>query len=140
VRALGWAPEEAPFLVGVQAARCAPVVRAFERGDLEVQSWPGDGATVAAGLRVPAPSEGGWVLECVRASGGSMVAVDDDEIVGSIADLATNEGVLACPEGAATVAAANALAASGALEGPVVLYNTGTGVKYADAVERAGRS
>jgi threonine synthase len=140
VRALGWAGEEAPSLVGVQASRCAPLVRAFERGDVEVRSWDGDGTTVAAGLRVPAPSEGAWVLECVRASGGAMVAVDDDEIVGSIADLAKSEGVLACPEGAATVAAGNALAASSALEGPVVLYNTGTGVKYADAVERAGRS
>ena len=132
VRALGWVsgPAGAPRLVGVQPDDCAPIVRAFERGDSEVAPWPGRPSTVAAGLRVPAPSEGDLVLDRVRASGGTMVAVSEDEIVAAVGDLASTEGLFACPEGAATVPAAARLAAAGDLEGPVVLYNTGSGVKY----------
>jgi threonine synthase len=134
VRAAGWAEGSAPALVGVQAAGCAPVVRAFERGASDVAPWDDPISTIAAGLRVPAPSEGAEVLAAVRASGGTMVAVDDDEIRSAIADLAAGEGLLACPEGAAAVAAGDRLAAAGGLEGPAVVYNTGTGAKYADVL------
>lgn len=145
VRALGWCPEkpressdngltisEGPRLVGVQAEDCAPIVRAFERGDTTVEALTTQPVTVAAGLRVPAPSEGDIVLDRVRSSGGTMMAVSEDEIVAAVRDLAATEGVFACPEGAATVAAAGRLAAAGDLAGPVVLYNTGSGVKYLD--------
>lgn len=121
-----------PRLVGVQSEDCAPIVRAFERGDKEVEPWEGQPSTIAAGLRVPAPSEGDLVLDRVRASGGTMVAVPEAEIVAAVSDLAATEGLFACPEGAATVPAAARLAAAGDLEGPVVLYNTGAGVKYLD--------
>ena len=117
-------------LIGVQAANCAPIVRAFERGE-EVEPWPEDPMTVAAGLRVPAPAEGGLVMDAVRASNGTMLAVSEDEILDAVRDLASTEGVFACPEGAATVAAVSKLADGGALEEPVVLYNTGSGAKYA---------
>jgi len=128
-----WAMDEGPRIVGVQPAGCAPLVEAFE-GDGEVRPWPCQPDTIAAGLRVPSPSEGALVLERVRASGGSMVAVEERDLVAAVGELAAAEGVLACPEGAATVAAAAALARAGKLEGPVVLYNTGTGAKYLDAL------
>jgi threonine synthase len=137
VRAAGWTEDGPPTIVGVQAAGCAPIARAFERGDLDVAPWNGPVDTVAAGLRVPAPSEGTEVLAAVRASGGQMIAVDDAEIIGAMGDLASSEGLLACPEGAAAVAAGYRLAAAGALEGPVVVYNTGTGTKYPDVLAAA---
>jgi threonine synthase len=93
--------------------------------------------TIAAGLRVPAPAEGTLVLEQIRNSNGAMVAVEEDDIVASVLDLASTEGVFACPEGATTVAAADRLAREGRLEGPVVLYNTGSATKYIDALTEA---
>ena len=132
----GWTSgrSRAPRLVGVQPEDCAPIVRAFERGDKTVAAWPGEPSTIAAGLRVPAPSEGDLVLDRIRASGGTMVAVSEKDIVAAVADLAATEGLFACPEGAATLPAAARMAAAGSLEGPVVLYNTGSGVKYLDAL------
>ena len=137
VAALGWAEGPAPALVGTQPANCAPIAKAFAEGAGEVVPWDGDPMTIAAGLRVPAPAEGTIVLEQVRRSGGSMVAVSEDDILRAVADLASTEGVFACPEGATTVAAAETLARRGELEGPVVLYNTGSGAKYIDALTEA---
>jgi threonine synthase len=131
VRALGWSGDRPAQLVGVQATGCAPLVRAFESGAIDVEPWAEVELTAAAGLRVPAPSEGAEVLAQVRASGGLMIAVDEDEIATGVRDLASSEGIWACPEGATTVAAGQFLAAAGALEGPVLLYNTGAGAKYA---------
>lgn len=131
---LGWARGDLPRIVGVQARNCAPITRAFERGDDEVEPWESDPMTIAAGLRVPAPSEGGLVLDRVRSSGGRMLAVSEEDMLGAVRDLASSEGVFACPEGAAAVAGAELLAAEGALEGPVVVYNTGAGSKYIDAL------
>ena len=136
VTALGWTSDRGPRLVGVQPEDCAPIVRAFERGDTEVTPWPHEPTTIAAGLRVPAPSEGDLVLDAIRGSDGTMVAVSEDEIVSSVRTLAASEGIFACPEGAATIAAAERLAAAGDLEGPVVLYNTGSGMKYLPELER----
>jgi threonine synthase len=130
VAALGWTADPSPQLIGVQASGCAPIVRAFESGSLDVEPWVEELSTAAAGLRVPAPSEGTEVLDQVRASGGLMLAVTEEEIAASTLELARGEGVWACPEGATTAAAATRLAAAGALEGPVVLYNTGSGAKY----------
>lgn len=147
VVALGWSGEdpadlsdicltdrEGPRLIGVQPEDCAPIVRAFELGDIKVEAWPGRSTTVAAGLRVPVPSEGDLVLDRVRASRGRMLAVSEDDIRGAVSDLASAEGLFACPEGAATVPAVARLAAAGDIEGPVVLYNTGSGMKYLDAL------
>ncbi|HEX2050460.1 MAG TPA: threonine synthase [Actinomycetota bacterium] len=134
VRALGWTGDPAPAIVGVQPAACAPVVRAFERGDDAVEPWDGPCDSIAAGLRVPAPSEGAFVLRVVRASGGAMVAVSEDDIRAAVRDLATFEGVFACPEGAAGVAALDELARSRPLREPVVVYNTGAGAKYVDVL------
>lgn len=132
VRALGLTSDEPPRLVGVQPAGCAPIVRAFETGAESVEPWDDVELTAAAGLRVPAPSEGDLVLATVRASGGTMLAVTEEDLRDWVGRLAAREGLWACPEGAAAVAGAAALAAEGRLEGPVVVYNTGTGAKYAD--------
>ena len=137
VRALGWSEDPAPRLVGVQPADCAPIVRAFERGDDDVEPWPHETHSIAAGLRVPVPSEGRLVLEHIRAGGGRMVAATEDEIVAAVRTLASNEGLFACPEGAATLVAVQRVAEEGDLEGPVVLYNTGAGAKYATELARA---
>ena len=140
VVAAGWASGREPGLVGVQAANCAPIVAAFDRGLDEVAPWDKDPFTIAAGLRVPAPVEGALVLASVRRSGGTMLAATEEEIVAAVRALAASEGIFACPEGAATVAAADRLARAGRLEGPVVLYNTGAGAKYAEALAEAGLS
>jgi threonine synthase len=134
VTALGWADEDPPVLVGVQAEDCAPVVKAFEEGRDDVPAWERPTTTIAAGLRVPAPAEGSLVLERVRASKGTMLAVAERDLRLSVRHLAATEGIFVCPEGAATVAAADRLARSGELEGPVVLYNTGSGIKYIDVL------
>ena len=136
VLALGWATGERPLIFGVQSDRCAPIVRAFERGLTEVDAWDSDPETIAAGLRVPAPSEGDLVLDRVRASGGRMLSVPEDEIVDAVRALASTEGIFACPEGAATYLGAEYLAREAALREPVVVYNTGAGSKYADFLAR----
>ncbi|MGH2754988.1 MAG: threonine synthase [Actinomycetota bacterium] len=132
----GWATGPAPVIFGVQSDRCAPIARAFEMGLTEVEPWDEDPETVAAGLRVPAPSEGDLVLHEVRASGGRMVTVPEGEIVGAVHDLASSEGIFACPEGAATFLGAEYLARQAALVEPVVIYNTGAGSKYASFLAR----
>jgi threonine synthase len=134
----GWATGPAPKLVGVQPNNCAPITRAFENGDDKVDVWDKDPMTIAAGLRVPAPVEGALVLKEIRASNGTMTSVSEDEIVSAVRDLASSEGIFACPEGASTVAAAGRLAERGELDGPVILYNTGAGAKYAEALAAAG--
>ena len=131
VRALGWADDPPPRLVGVQPESVAPIVAAFERGDNEVAPWTGEAMTIASGLRVPAPSEGWLVLREVRASGGRMVAASENDIAAAVGTLAASEGIFACPEGAATLVALERLANEDDIEGPVVLYNTGAGAKYA---------
>jgi threonine synthase len=137
VLSAGWASARVPRLVGVQAANCAPIVAAFEEGIDDVPPWQGDPMTIAAGLRVPVPVEGAMVLRYIRASGGSMLAIEEQDIVDAVRDLATAEGIFACPEGASTVVAAARLAEREELEGPVVLYNTGGGAKYAEALAEA---
>jgi threonine synthase len=139
VAALGWAQDAPPRLVGVQAATCAPIATAFASGATSVSPWEGAADTIAAGLRVPAPAEGALVMEIIRASQGTVVAVSEEAIVAGARELASSEGIFACPEGAATVAAAGDLASEGGLEGPVVLYNTGAGAKYAEAFASASR-
>jgi threonine synthase len=131
---LGWADGPAPALVGVQPGNCAPIVRAYDNGEEEVAPWEDNPMTIAAGLRVPKPGEGKYVLKEIVASGGSMVAVEEDEIRAAMKDLAATEGIFACPEGATTVVAAERLAREGRLEGPVVLYNTGSAAKYSDVL------
>ncbi len=136
LRALGWLPESArPRLVAVQAEGCAPLVRAWEQGREESEFWP-DAATVASGLRVPKALGDFIVLRAVRETGGTCVAVSDREILDAVARLAREEGLLICPEGAATLAAAVRLRDMGWLtrDARVLLLNTGSGLKYPEVL------
>jgi threonine synthase len=132
---LGWLDPEPPRLVAVQAAGCAPIVRAWERGEGHVEPWP-DAATIAFGINVARPLGDFLILEALYATGGCAVAVEDAELLREIPALARREGVFACPEGAATVAAVRRLRASGWLDADdeVLLLNTGSGLKYPETV------
>ncbi|MBS1876026.1 MAG: threonine synthase [Acidobacteria bacterium] len=134
MEALGWISSKRPKMVVVQAAGCAPVVRAFERGETRSEFW-NDAHTAASGLRVPKPLGDFLMLDAVRKSGGTAIAVDDEEMLDAGAELGSTEGIFAAPEGAATVAAARRLFASGFLKPAerVVLFNTGAGLKYLEA-------
>jgi len=131
---LGWIGGRRPKMIAVQAEGCQPVVRAFEENQQRSTFY--DGAhTVAAGLRVPKPLGDFLVLQGVRESGGTAIAVSDDEMLEAGVQLASDEGVYAAPEGAACVAAAEKLIANGFLKPTdrIVLYNTGSGLKYPEA-------
>jgi threonine synthase len=132
---LGWVTGKRPKMIAIQAAGCAPVVRAFEQGETVSQMWQ-DAHTFASGLRVPKPYGDALILEIVRASGGIAVALTDDQIFASLKDWARNEGLLLSPEGAAATAAYDHLLATGFLkpEDRVVLFNTGSGNKYTDVI------
>ena len=129
--ALGWVDGKRPRMVSVQAAGCAPVVRALEGGAERVERWE-NAETYASGLRVPRPYADRLILRALRESGGTAVAVSDEEMRQAARDLARLEGVLACPEGAATLAGLRRLVQAGWVqpEARVVLFNTGTGLKY----------
>lgn len=136
LRALGWLPPSCrPRLVAVQAEGCAPLVQAWEHGREESELWP-DAATVASGLRVPKALGDFIVLRAVRETEGVCVAVSDREIVDAVARLAREEGLLVCPEGAATLAAAVRLRDAGWLtrDARVLLLNTGSGLKYPEVL------
>lgn len=135
LRVLGWVDGPPPRLVAVQASGCAPIVRAFERGAGRAEPWA-DPATVAFGINVPAPLGGDLVLHALRASAGTALAVDDADIVAAVARSARTEGLLPCPEGAATLVAVERLRSGGWLDGSerVVVLNTGAGVKYPEAL------
>src|SRR5690349_13141253 len=131
---LGWIGSRRPKMIAVQAEGCQPVVRAFEENEPRSRFWEG-AQTVASGLRVPKPLGDFLVLEAVRKSGGTAIAVSDSEMLDAGARLAAEEGIFAAPEGASCVIACEKLLASGFLQPTdrIVLYNTGTGLKYGEA-------
>jgi threonine synthase len=132
---LGWIDEDAqrPRMVAVQAAGCAPIPRAFHAGEPFATPWEG-ARTVAAGLRVPAAVGDFLILRALRDSNGTAVAVSDEALVAAQMRIARLEGIFACPEGGATLAALEALLAQGWVSpaARIVLFNTGTGLKYPD--------
>ncbi len=132
--ALGWLKRPArPRLVSVQAAGCAPVVRAFAAGAPRAAFFE-NASTVASGLRVPGPFADVQILRALRASWGTAVAVTDGELLEAQKQLATEEGLFAAPEGAATLAGLAHLVQQGWVrpDERVVLFNTGSGLKYLD--------
>jgi threonine synthase len=134
LRALGWLDDRQPVprLVAVQAAGCAPVVRAWEANETVTAFWEG-AQTVAAGLRVPGPLAGALMLRVLRETQGTALAVSDDEIRAALGELA-RVGLWVSPEGAALLPAARQLREQGWIrEGErVVLLNTGSGLVYPD--------
>ena len=131
MEAIGLIGPERPQMIAVQAEGCQPIVRAFERGERHAERWE-EAQTIAMGIRVPAALGDFLILDAVRESGGYAVAVPDSEIEAAQADMAREEGLLLCPEGAATYAAWKRARAEGRLaEGArSVLFNCATGLKY----------
>jgi threonine synthase len=131
---LGWISDKRPKMIAVQTEGCQPVVRAFERGESKSQFWE-NAHTVAAGLRVPKPLGDALMLDAIRKSGGTALAVSDEELLDASLELGVDEGIFAAPEGGACVAALKTLLANGFLKSDekIVLYNTGAGLKYLEA-------
>lgn len=132
MEAMGWIGPERPRMVTVQAEGCAPMVRAFHAGDEFAAPWQG-AHTLADGLRVPAAVGDFLILRALRESGGTAVAVPDAEMIEAANLLGRTEGIWPAPEGAATLVAFQALRRQGwiADHETVVLFNTGSGLKYA---------
>jgi len=131
---LGWIGSKRPKMIAVQAEGCAPIVKAYEEGKQRSDFFE-NAHTVASGLRVPKALGDFLVLNAVRESGGTAIAVSDAEMIQAGIDLATDEGIFAAPEGGACVAALRKLLANGFLkpEERIVIYNTGSGLKYLEA-------
>ena len=129
--AIGWIGDKRPRMVAVQASGCAPIVKAFEAGVEHAELWP-DAHTVAAGIRVPAAIGDFLILRAVRESNGFAIAVSDAAIIAARDEVAREEGLLLCPEGAATYAAYRAALADGRVrpDERAVLFNCATGLKY----------
>jgi threonine synthase len=135
---LGWIGAERPKMIAVQAAGCAPLVKAWNEEKHSVEVWP-DAATMAAGLRVPRPYGDYLVLKILRESGGTAVSVTDEEIISSVKRWTRVEGIFAAPEGAASLAAYRKLISQKrpdviSEKDRIVLFNTGTGLKYLDVI------
>lgn len=128
---IGWIGSNRPRMVAVQASGCAPIVKAFEDGEEHAPLWE-NAHTFAAGIRVPIAVGDFLILRAVRQSGGFAIAVDDDAILAARNRVAYDEGVLLCPEGAATFAAYEQGMKDGRIGANerVVLYNCATGLKY----------
>jgi len=135
---LGWVTGKRHKMIAVQAAGCAPVARAYDKGEAVSQMWQ-NAATFASGLRVPKPYGDYIILDAVRESEGTVVALTDEQIFASLKDWASQEGILMSPEGAAATAAYDHLIGTGFLtrSDRVVLFNTGTGNKYTDVLAQA---
>ncbi len=131
LEAIGWLGSKRPRMVAVQASGCAPIVKAYEAGEEHAELWP-DAHTVAAGIRVPVAIGDFLILRAVRESGGFAIAVPDEEIVTVRDEVAREEGLLLCPEGAATYAGYKRSLADGRVGrgDRVVLFNCATGLKY----------
>lgn len=128
---MGWIGPHRPKMVSVQSSTCAPIVRAFEAGERFADEFE-NASTVASGLRVPKAIGDFLILDALRASSGTAVAVEDTELVTAVGEIGAAEGIFAAPEGAACLPALRKLIDNGFLDGgeTVVMFNTGAGVKY----------
>ena len=131
LQALGWISGKLPRMIAVQATGCAPIVKAFDDGEEHAPLWQ-DAHTVAAGIRVPIAVGDFLILRAVRESGGTAIAVEDDHIMQIRNDIAREDGILLCPEGAATAAAYQRAMEQGLVSADetAILFNCATGLKY----------
>ena len=131
---MGWIGPKRPRMVTVQASGCAPIVKAFAEGKRFADEFP-NAETVASGLRVPKAIGDFLILDAIRASKGTALAVTDDELIDATREIGAAEGVFCAPEGAACLPALKKLMAAGEVETSerIVLFNTGAGVKYLEA-------
>ena len=135
MEALGWMGSKRPRMVVVQAAGCAPLPKAWGAHQNVSEAWQ-NAQTLAAGLRVPRAYGDYIILHILQKSGGTAIAVSDDEIMRSLVEWSRHEGIFAAPEGAASLAAYRKLLADGFFEPgqKVVLFNTGSGLKYIEVI------
>src|SRR5215212_5776486 len=134
MESLGWIGSRRPRMVSVQARGCAPIVRAFERGERFAAEFE-NAATIASGLRVPKAVGDFLILDALRESGGTAIAVSDAELLAAVREMGAAEGIFCAPEGAACLPALKKLLESGEIDKreSVVLFNTGSGVKYMES-------
>jgi threonine synthase len=133
---LGWIGPERPKMIVVQSSGCAPIVKAWDEGKPASEMWM-NASTIAAGLRVPKPYGDYLILDILKKSGGTAVTATDPELLDATRHWAKVEGIFAAPEGAASLVAYRKLRASGFFkpEDTVVLFNTGSGLKYLDVLD-----
>jgi threonine synthase len=131
---MGWIGPKRPRMVTVQAAGCAPIVRAFAEGKRFAEEFP-HAATTASGLRVPKAIGDFLIIDALRGSGGTAISVTDDELIAATKEIGSTEGVFCAPEGAACLPALKKLVSSGQVKSTdrVILFNTGSGVKYMES-------
>ena len=131
---MGWIGSKRPRMVTVQASGCAPIVRAFDEGKRFADEFP-NASTVASGLRVPRAIGDFLILDAIRDSGGTAIAVTDEELIEATQEIGAAEGVFCAPEGAACLPALRKMLETNEVETSetVVLFNTGAGVKYLEA-------
>lgn len=131
LKQMGWLTDPLPRMVAVQAAGCAPIVKAFDDGSRHADLWP-DAHTIASGIRVPVAVGDFLILDAVRESNGFATSVTDDQIQSALQEVSAKEGFLMCPEGAATYAAWKLAVEEGRISGSdrCVLFNCATGLKY----------
>lgn len=136
MEALGWIGKKRPRMFSVQAAGCAPIVRAFENGDSTATEFP-QAHTCASGLRVPKAIGDFLILKILRQSNGGAVAVDDEKMMRVTREVGSSEGLFVAPEGAACFAALKEICSAGriAFDERVVIFNTGSGIKYLDCYQ-----
>ena len=135
---LGWVEGRMPRFIAVQAEGCQPIVRAFHDGSETAEPWANP-QTIADGLRVPGPFADYLILSILRETGGTALAVEDSDMVECMYEMATAEGIIACPEGAATLVGLKRLLQEGVIstDETVVLLNTGSGYKYMHLLQGA---
>jgi len=133
---LGWIGKKRPRMFSVQATGCAPIVRAFENSDSTAAEFP-DARTCASGLRVPKAIGDYLILNILRQSNGGAIAIDDEEMIRVTREVGSSEGLFVSPEGAACFAALQSLCRAGKIASGerVVIFNTGSGIKYLDCYE-----
>jgi threonine synthase len=134
MEALGWIGSERPRMVTVQATGCAPIVRAFEKEQRFAEEFP-NAATTASGLRVPKAIGDFLIIDALRESGGTAIAVTDEELLDAAREIGAAEGIFVAPEGGACLPALRKMIANGDVtkDDRVVLFNTGAGVKYLES-------
>lgn len=128
---MGWIDSKRPRMISVQAAGCAPIVRAFHAGERFADEFE-NAHTSASGLRVPKAIGDFLIIDAVRASGGTAIAIDDPTLIAAVGEIGAAEGIFCAPEGAACFAALKEMIDAGAVaeNETVVIFNTGAGVKY----------
>lgn len=135
---MGWIDSKRPRMISVQSVGCAPIVKAFHEGDAFADEFP-NAHTVASGLRVPKAIGDFIMLDILRKSGGTAIAVSDEELIEGALEIGATEGIFAAPEGGALLVALKKLLESDEIrkDERIVLFNTGSGIKYLEAFENS---